>query len=568
MQKNMFDKMQKIFNRVGKRRIIIWGASVRGKCFLKWIDRFGQLDNVLFFVDNDSCIQGKKIDKFDIFSPEKILPINDAVVMIASGCFDSIEKEINQLSTSIEYYNVCEFCVPSKLEELFSVYGDNQRYAIFGHKDNYSREIEYLKLFGLDVADSYKPNDGFFSRKNDFVFIIVDLDHLSLEKELIESGLNYNRNYVVITEIFHSEYFYTKNGNNIVEFDRGTLGDKGLKDYFCPLPFTQLYYYDYRADICSPTWNNDINVGNPQIEDIERIWNSERSQEIRASILDGSFKYCNEEICWRLLEGRLFRKDQITNQRWREIIDKRETKIEGGPEFLNVGYNAMCNLRCRMCRDGTVFIDPKVRETALGHIKKYNFENLKRLVIPGNGELFANKDYLDFLVNIDECSFPVLEAIWIYSNGVLFTEENWNKISFLAKRYKVKIFISTDSACRETFLKVRRGGDYGKFITNLKMLAEKKKQNEFNRLYLPFCVQRENFREMVEFVYFAKEIGADCVHFEKLFNSKICDCVHRPENVYFELFTRNLEESVKVGKRIGIDVEVKPFTKLLRGENL
>ena len=190
---------------------------------------------------------------------------------------------------------------------------------------------------------------------------------------------------------------------------------------------------------------------------------------------------------------------------------------------------------------------------------------MKRLIIPGNGELFANNDYMEFLLHIEEYNMPNLEAVWIYSNGVLFTEDNWNKISFLAEKYKLKIFISTDSICRETFMKIRRGGDYKQFINNLEMLAKKRKEGRYDKLYLPFCVQRENFREMKDFVCFAQAMGADCVHFEKLFNCNISECVHRPENVYYEDFVSILKEAVQKGEELGIEVETKPFTTILRG---
>ena len=73
-----------------------------------------------------------------------------------------------------------------------------------------------------------------------------------------------------------------------------------------------------------------------------------------------------------------------------------------------------------------------------------------------------------------------------------------------------------------------------------------------------------NFREMSEFVSFAFENGADSVHFEKLFHAPISECVHRPENVYYNDFISELKRAIEKGKKLGIEVEVKPFMNIVR----
>lgn len=566
MRYNEFKKLELLLNEDINKKIIVWGAAVKGRVFKKWLERASCIDRVECFVDSDIMRHGKTIEGIPICAPEILSDKdNDYVVYIASAATEAISKNIEQINPKVKYAEVCQFCVSSRIEETFSVYKEKVSFYILGDNGEYKREAEYFSRFGIDISSVIRVSELKEKQREDKnVYLLVDTEHIRIENELIKRGYHYNIDYVVMPEIFVEEYIYTKDGKCPENFDKGNEADKGLKEYFCPLPFTQLFYYDYRSDICSPTWNNNVNVGNPQEMNIGEIWNSEKAKEIRASVLDGSFKFCNEDICWRMLEGKLLKKDDITDAKLRDIIDNNKVVIEDGPEFLNVGYNVACNLYCRMCRDGFVFDNPEVKKKALQNIKDYDFKNLKRLIIPGNGELFANKDYMDILMNIDDFKFPALEAIWIYSNGVLFTEENWNKIAFLGKRYKLKIFISTDSVCEETFMKVRRGGSYDKFMNNLKMLVRKRHQGEFYKLYLPFCVQKENFREMERFVYFAKELGVDCVHFEKLFNNSISESVHRPENVYYEEFVKQLLLARDAGKKCGIEVEMKPFTDILK----
>lgn len=448
-----------------------------------------------------------------------------------------------------------------ELEEYRDILVD-KNFFIVGNGIDYDHVLRVLANYGLEVSGIVSVDD-ITENDTNRCFVIVDRDHLDIERRLIEKGFVFNKDFITLTDLFVCGYEYSC--STPLSFDKGTGNKEKWKGYFCPLPFTQLYYYEYMADICSPTWNNDVNVGNPQELSIEQIWNSPKAQEVRRSILDGSFDFCNDEICWRMIEGKLFKRDEITDPKLVDIIENNKTIIEGGPEFINIAYNPTCNLNCRMCRKDVISsVDPLHKKKAIDDLKAYNFANLKRLIIPGSGELFANDDYVELLQNIDDYNFPNLEAVWIYSNGVLFTEENWKKVSHLARKYKLKIFISTDSVRRETFMKIRRGGDYNKFISNLEMLGSKRWNNEFDSLYLAFCVQRLNFREMPEFVLFAEKHGADYVHYEKLFHSPISECVHRRENVYYDEFVCSLKEAVSLCELKGIGVDIKPFSDIVR----
>ena len=74
--------------------------------------------------------------------------------------------------------------------------------------------------------------------------------------------------------------------------------------------------------ICCPSWNSkSIRVdehGNPEdwlinfndTADVMRNWTSEMATDVRKSMLDGSYKYCNHIVCPRL----------------NQLINKKETK--------------------------------------------------------------------------------------------------------------------------------------------------------------------------------------------------------------------------------------------------
>lgn len=563
MNLTKFKKFQNALSEVKGKKFVIWGAAAKGKFIKNWIEFLGYKENLIGFVDKNEFKQGKCLLGLNTYAPECIRQYDDDyVILIASAYVNDIAEELKELNSNVSYINCCEFAVLSRIKETFAVYSGKKYYLL---KDDMQDEaIHYLQLYGINIEKTVSIDEIEMNRGNrDAIFIIVSKGHVTIENELIRKGYSYNRDYVVLTEIFEEEYHYTKKKCASKIVDRGTMGDKHMEEYFCPMPFTQLYYYENRSGICSPTWNNGVSTGNPSNYSVEDLWNSPMAQTIRASVLSGSFCFCNEEMCWRMLEGKLFKKSEITDPKWLEIINGNKLYIEGGPEFLNIGYNPACNLKCRMCRNEIVPVG-KVKDTDnyVQRLKEFNFVNLKRLIIPGNGEVFLNKDYMDILMNIDDFQFPSLEAIWIYSNGILFTQENWDKISYLSKRYKLKIFISTDAACEETYQKVRRS-NFKVLLNNLEMLSNERKKGNIHKLYMPFCIQKENFREMVEFVHFAKKMGADCVHFEKLFNNPIDECVHRPENVYYEDFIEQLKLAVEAGKRDEIEIDYKPFTNLV-----
>jgi len=68
---------------------------------------------------------------------------------------------------------------------------------------------------------------------------------------------------------------------------------------YCPLPFTELRIR-VKGDcyICCPQWNNRKSIGNVfETPNLDDIWNSETAQEIRHSMFDQSFRFCNLELC-------------------------------------------------------------------------------------------------------------------------------------------------------------------------------------------------------------------------------------------------------------------------------
>lgn len=560
MKCSEFKNFVKIIDGISNEKIWIWGAGDKGKFILEWLLFMNQKNRIKGFIDSDRNKQGTKINGIEVFAPTFLLNSKQEDIIVASSFFYEISESWNCMN--VRFYDVSSYAKKSKIKQIFKLY-KNRRFILI-HDKKESDAIYYFEHIGVKITDIINIGEVCPEVIGDKIIIIIGRNHIESERQLIKLGYSFSYNYIVLTEFFYEDYCYVKEGEYVEDFDKGSIGNKGLKEYFCPIPFTQLFYYDGWSDICSPTWNHAVSTGDTWKKSVDEIWNSSKAKEIRESILSGSFYFCNEELCWRLLEGKLFKKNEIVDKKWLDIIKNNKLEIEGGPEFLNLGFIPSCNINCSMCREAIIPIDKKFDS---GHfikeLKKYNFINLKRLILPGNGELFYNEDYMYVLKHIDEFQFPNLEYIWIYSNGLLFTEEKFNEyVKPLYKTYKIKIFISIDGYYKETYEKIRYGR-YEILTKNLKMLAEKRKKGLFDTLLMAFVVQKDNFREMTKFVDYAKSIGADCVHFEKLFSNPIERSVHRIENVYYEEFVEELGRAVTEGERIGIKIDYMPFKKLL-----
>ena len=132
------------------------------------------------------------------------------------------------------------------------------------------------------------------------------------------------------------------------------------------------------------------------------------------------------------------------------------------------------------------------------------------LITAGQGEVFYSPYYRRLL----ETDLK-RKNIHILSNGILFNETNWN---WLKNKYEtIDVQISVDAATAETYQKLR-GGNFDVLLKNLHMLAVLHRQGRIRNFKLNFVVQRDNFREMVEFVKLGRSLNVDCVEFQRMCN--------------------------------------------------
>ena len=262
-----------------------------------------------------------------------------------------------------------------------------------------------------------------------------------------------------------TEFFIKMNGMPSVGQNKGNYEGR-----FCPQPFEYAEIgQGGETFVCCPL-QMPTTVGDAQDGTFMEVWNSEKSQEIRRTILDGSFKYCLEKTCGQLQSGALPRREDVLDPYFKDIIENNRTELPRGPTTIFMNYDRSCNLACPSCRTDLIALKGKEKDAAMdiqgwataGHLK-----DAKRLHITGSGDALGSSIFHSFLRGFDAEANPELR-ISIGTNGLLFTEANWERI---CKNAIDIVVVSIDAATKETYA-INRGGDYALLLNNLHFIGK------------------------------------------------------------------------------------------------
>src|SRR4051812_18978280 len=110
---------------------------------------------------------------------------------------------------------------------------------------------------------------------------------------------------------------------HVRDFSEANLSKPFLRDRFCRRPFEHVeIMHGHGPDqsegfgdvyLCCAGWLPK-SIGNYLQQDLAHIWNSAAAREIRTSILDGSFRYCNAQACPVIQDGRLESRDTLSGE--------------------------------------------------------------------------------------------------------------------------------------------------------------------------------------------------------------------------------------------------------------
>jgi len=295
-----------------------------------------------------------------------------------------------------------------------------------------------------------------------------------------------------------------------------------LMGLYCEQPFRNLeLHQDSKAYLCCPSWTY-LDVGDFNKAPLSEIWNSTNAQKIRASILDGTYSYCNKDLCPHI-SGNVLKKHFELEKEIRDYVSKNEQHLKHSPRNVMFSFDPSCNLSCPSCRSQKISYQlntsdllnsKKLIEKIMSELFLNPLENIC-LNITGSGDPFSGLAFRQFLETIEGKHFPNL-SFDFQTNGLLLTPRTWENISKIHENIHA-ISISIDAATEESYKKLRRGGDWTTLIENLKFLSQMRFEKKlFPFLRVNFVVQKSNYKEMTEFVKLFTSIKVDEIYFSQI----------------------------------------------------
>ncbi len=310
---------------------------------------------------------------------------------------------------------------------------------------------------------------------------------------------------------------------------------------YCSKPFECLEVHEEgRAYLCCPRWL-PVAAGELATAGVREIWNGARAREIRRSILDGSFRYCDREACPWLAgrSGPVSRLEDVRSPALRLAIRKNSDRLPRGPREINAAFDRSCNLSCPSCRSSVIVETGKrerlraLRET----IEREALPDADLLYITGSGDPFGSPFFREWLRGLNRDRAGGLKAVRLHSNGLLWTREAWEGLPVSVRALIASAEISIDAATPETYAENRRGGSFERLLENLRFIGGLRRSGALRSLDFSMVVQENNFAQMPDFARLGRRFGADRVFFGRLENWGTFSAaeysrraVHRPEH--------------------------------------
>jgi radical SAM protein with 4Fe4S-binding SPASM domain len=275
------------------------------------------------------------------------------------------------------------------------------------------------------------------------------------------------------------------------------------KSFFCSRPFHCLDIYpDGRVYSCCPAWTDEYYLGNIFEQNFNEVWNGEKAKKFRASILDGSYCYCNKEKCILYLKNdfNLFSKFYDIE----EATAKKFSEIMAPTKFVKFSHDRTCNVRCVICRDcqHTNSIEMTLKfDKMIGDIFLPMLENAEIVSLNGCGEALASRHCRN-LIKATTKKYPEIKFA-LLSNGLLLDKNNFEELGVTDKIYSV--YISLHSTNKDTYKKIVFDSNFDRVIKNIEELSHMKKQGLLAEIILAMVVSKINYKEMFSFAQLAEK---------------------------------------------------------------
>lgn len=290
----------------------------------------------------------------------------------------------------------------------------------------------------------------------------------------------------------------------------------------CPMPFSRMEVHGTESFVpcCSPWLTEEYH----KLASGSDAWNGPQAQALRASVLDGDYRFCRRDLCqtkypaWDELENFAVEQEEFhLSPATLAAMKEGNTILADGPSAMTLLSDPRCNLACPSCRPEKITSlsaegEKKIAASA-AQIAKIS-AGLNRMRLAGDGEALFSPFLRNLIKGLSPSTHPKLKIVELHSNGILLTEENLRELS-PGSEFINRLLISVDAGTEDTYRKVR-GGNWERLWNNLRWAGAERKKGRFEKFVLLFVYRRENFRSMLEFIRLAKSVAADEVYFAPL----------------------------------------------------
>lgn len=488
---------------IENRKIVIFGFNKYQKAFQFIFDTM----KISYYIDFSENLNN------NVYLPEVLNKENaDDIFVIVCTEPHLKQKAADFLANDIGLIYNKEFCI---MDDLFPYLdyniekqtqnkkvilwgtGDNSRFFM----ENYKTICPNLHIDCVVDSDPSKTNQEYFGYKiklfadeifdENCFFIIGIAEHkLAGLLKILKSKTNVDDNYIVSSRLFinkPSELLYK------TIYDNSNYNNSKCSKY----NDIRITSAGYISPCCMSRY---ITIGNIFTDDFEKVWYSIYEKIFRLSVINKTFTFCDKNICPFLINC----ESDIEPSAEESVnyVDNQPQK----PRLLLLETDHSCNIRCFSCREEVYVVENEFYENFTQRVIENFLEHPKRIVLSGNGEVFASK-YAKRIIEHKNCVDKT--EISILSNGLAFNEHNWNK--YLSKYKTVNANISLDAATEETYNKLRRGSNWETVLKNMKFLSGKKKQGIIKYFQINFVAQKDNVHELKQFVELGKKLNVDRV---------------------------------------------------------
>ena len=315
-----------------------------------------------------------------------------------------------------------------------------------------------------------------------------------------------------------------------------TSKNLGINNY-CPRPFdTILIDKNGSCYACECTSWLPQSIGNLQIQSLENIIESDTHKHLQQSIIDKTYRYCNNKQCSYLLDDvsirNRYNEDDVGTYSWPAEIPEVQIK------HIRLAIDDSCNLKCPSCRTKLIFHKEGSQfKKGIRLADKINdwlstYSKPIQVHIGSDGDPFASHVYRHFMEHTPKSSIAQYSLL---TNGLMF-KDFYPRVPHIIENL-TRLGVSIDGATKETYEKLRLGGKWDSINRNLECIAELKEQHNF-KFELHMVVQKDNWQEIPAMTELGKRLGTDEIYFNKIQDWNTGQDINdiSPPDKYKELF--------------------------------